>query len=98
MHCAANARQQNGKAADAYAGAGAFDPAATRDGLRRVAGEVLVLAGELDGNPRPALAARLAALFPQGVLEVQPRARHFPWLDDPGWFAGRVERFLSTGA
>ncbi|MFD4247412.1 alpha/beta fold hydrolase [Streptomyces sp. NPDC058525] len=97
-HCAANARQQNEKAADAYAGAGAFDPAVTRAGLRRVAGEVLVLAGELDGNPRPALAAGLAALFPRGVVDVQPGAGHFPWLDDGVWFAGRVEGFLADGA
>ncbi len=78
-----------------YAGAGAFDPAATRAGLRRVGGEDLVLAAELDGNPRPALAERLAALFPRGVVDVQPRACHFPWLDGPAWFAGRVERLLS---
>ncbi|MFJ4777822.1 alpha/beta fold hydrolase [Streptomyces sp. NPDC088762] len=96
-HWAAGERQQNAKAAEAYAGAGAFDPPATRAGLRRVAGEVLVLAGELDGNPRPVLAGALAALFPRGVVDVQAGAGHFPWLDDPGWFAGRVERFLASG-
>ncbi|WP_418953050.1 alpha/beta fold hydrolase [Streptomyces katrae] len=41
-------------------GPGAFDPPATRAGLRRVAGEVLVLAGEPDSNPTAALAAELA--------------------------------------
>ncbi|MFF8266978.1 alpha/beta fold hydrolase [Streptomyces sp. NPDC016562] len=97
-HFAASPRQQNEKAADAYAAPGAFDPPATREGLRRVTGEVLVLAAELDGNPRPALAARLAALFPQGSLDVQAGAGHFPWLDDADWFAARVERFLATGA
>ncbi|WP_107050585.1 alpha/beta fold hydrolase [Streptomyces sp. NRRL F-2580] len=97
-HCAANGRQQNEKAAYAYAGPGAFDPPATREGLRRLTREVLVLAGELDGNPRPALAARLAALFPAGSLDVQAGAGHFPWLDDAAWFAARVERFLSAGA
>lgn len=97
-HWAANARQQNEKAAEAYAGPGAFDPPATREALRRLTGEVLVLAAELDGNPRPALAARLAALFPRGSVDVQPRAGHFPWLDDAAWFAARVERFLVAGA
>ncbi|WP_374772469.1 alpha/beta hydrolase [Streptomyces sp. NBC_01310] len=96
-HCAANAHQQNEKAAEAYAGLGAFDPPATRAGLRRVSGEVLVLAAELDGNPRPVLAAELAGLFRRGAVDVQPGAGHFPWLDDPGWFSGRVERFLSSG-
>ncbi|MGW0393689.1 alpha/beta fold hydrolase [Streptomyces sp. NPDC003042] len=96
-HCAANARQQNEKAAGTYAGPGAFDPAVTRAGLGRVTGEVLVLAGEVDGNPRPALAARIAALFARGAVDVQPAAGHFPWLDDADWFAGRVERFLASG-
>ncbi|MFE9216823.1 alpha/beta fold hydrolase [Streptomyces lavendulae] len=68
-----------------------------RAALRRVTGEVLVLAGDLDGNPAPALAARLAALFPHGALDVLPGGGHYPWLDDPARFAGRVERFLATG-
>ncbi|MFD9411415.1 alpha/beta fold hydrolase [Streptomyces sp. NPDC059989] len=97
-HWAAGEHEQNGKAAEAYAGPGAFDPPATRAGLRRVAGEVLVLAAELDGNPPPALAAELATLFPRGAVDVQPQACHFPWLDDPAWFAERVERFLASGA
>ncbi|WP_330294958.1 alpha/beta fold hydrolase [Streptomyces sp. NBC_00503] len=97
-HVAANARQQNAEAAAAYGGPGAFDPPVTRAGLRRVAGEVLVLAGELDGNPRPALAAGLAELFPHGITDVQPGGGHFPWLDDADWFSARIERFLDTGA
>ncbi|MEU9376249.1 alpha/beta hydrolase [Streptomyces sp. NPDC048255] len=95
---AAGERQQNEKAAEAYAGPGAFDPAATRTAVARVACEVLVLAGEVDGNPPPALAARIAELFPKGSAEVQPAAGHHPWLDDPAWFAARIERFLATGA
>ncbi|MFD7554865.1 MULTISPECIES: alpha/beta fold hydrolase [unclassified Streptomyces] len=94
---AAGAEGQNEKAAGVYAGPGAFDPPATRAGLRRVEGEVLVLAGGLDGNPRPALAGQLAELFPRGVVDVQPDAVHFPWLDDAGWFSARVERFLASG-
>lgn len=43
---------------------------ATRAGFRRVTGEVLVLAAEPDGLPRPALAVRLAALFPHGAVPV----------------------------
>ncbi|MEU9300849.1 alpha/beta hydrolase [Streptomyces sp. NPDC048269] len=97
-HWAAGEHQQNEEAAAAFAGPGAFDPPATRAGLRRVEGEVLVLAAELDGNPNPALAAELATLFPRGAVDVQPQACHFPWLDDPEWFAARVERFLSSGA
>ncbi|MFF5449379.1 alpha/beta fold hydrolase [Streptomyces sp. NPDC012888] len=97
-HAAANDRQQNERAAEVYAGPGAFDPPATRAALRGVGAEVLVLAGELDGNPPPVLAGQLAELFPRGVLDVQPGAAHFPWLDDPAGFSGRVERFLAAAA
>ncbi|MFD7259849.1 alpha/beta fold hydrolase [Streptomyces sp. NPDC059874] len=96
-HWATGEQEGNEKASAAYAGPGAFDPPATRAGLRRVAGEVLVLAGELDGNPCPALAGQLAELFPRGAVDVQPGAGHFPWLDDAVWFSDRVERFLASG-
>ncbi|MER7732921.1 alpha/beta hydrolase [Streptomyces erythrochromogenes] len=97
-HHAASGHEQNEAAAAAFAGPGACDPAAVRAALRRVAGEVLVLAGALDGNPPPALAERIATAFPAGILHVQPAAAHFPWLDDPAGFAGRIGRFLATGA
>ncbi|WP_328761802.1 alpha/beta fold hydrolase [Streptomyces sp. NBC_00272] len=97
-HLAASDGEKNPVAAAAYAGPGAFDPPATRVGLRGVTGEVLVLAGELDSNPTPALAADLAGLFPQGIIDVQAAGAHFPWLDDPQRFATRVEAFLATGA
>ncbi|MEW1634050.1 alpha/beta hydrolase [Streptomyces sp. NPDC093801] len=94
---AAGAGERNAKASLAFAGEGAFDPPALRAALARFTGEVLVLAGELDGSPPPQVAAELARLFPAGVLDVQPGAAHFPWLDDAPRFAARVERFLATG-
>ncbi|WP_405495895.1 alpha/beta fold hydrolase [Streptomyces sp. NBC_00096] len=97
-HAALSPVQKNARASAAFAGPGAFDPPATREALRRVTGEVLVLAGELDSNPSPTLAARLAELFARGVADVQPGGAHFPWLDDGNWFAARVERFLTTGS
>ncbi|MFD8789588.1 alpha/beta fold hydrolase [Streptomyces vinaceus] len=97
-HIDAGAREKNLPAGAAFAGPGAFDPPATRAALRHLAGEVLVLAGELDSNPTAALAAELAGLFPRGTAEVQPGGAHFPWLDDPERFAGRLEHFLATGA
>ncbi|MFB7171955.1 alpha/beta fold hydrolase [Streptomyces sp. NPDC056254] len=96
-HYAAGEHEQNEKAAEAYVDPGACDPLATRAALRRLTGEVLVLAGELDGNPFPGLAERIAAALPAGLLDVQPDSVHYPWLDDPARFAGRVERFLATG-
>ncbi|MFI5863386.1 alpha/beta fold hydrolase [Streptomyces sp. NPDC051546] len=97
-HAALSPVQKNAAASAAFAGPGAFDPPATRAALGRFTGEVLVLAGELDSNPSPALAARLAELFARGAVDVQGGGGHFPWLDEPQWFTARVERFLATGA
>ncbi|MFD5145781.1 alpha/beta fold hydrolase [Streptomyces sp. NPDC058401] len=97
-HAALSPVQKNAEASAAFAGPGAFDPPATRAALGRCEAQVLVLAGELDSYPSPALAARLAELFARGVVDVQQGGGHFPWLDDAQWFAARVERFLATGA
>ncbi|MFJ3878946.1 alpha/beta fold hydrolase [Streptomyces sp. NPDC090077] len=97
-HLAASDGERNQAAAAVFAGPGAFDPPATRAALRRFDGDALVLAGEFDGYPTAAVAAALAALLPHGTADVQRGAAHFPWLDDAGWFAARVERFLAAGA
>jgi pimeloyl-ACP methyl ester carboxylesterase len=73
---------------------GAYDPDAIRTALARLTVPVLVLAGEVDGGPRPGLARRTAEVFPAAELAVQPGAGHYPWLDDPEWFVRRVARFL----
>jgi pimeloyl-ACP methyl ester carboxylesterase len=56
---------------------------------------VLVLAGQLDPSPRPDKAAQVAALFPRGEFILQPGAAHYPWLDDPTFFARTVSAFLN---
>ncbi|MYZ16769.1 alpha/beta hydrolase, partial [Streptomyces sp. SID337] len=94
-HRAASASEKNAEAAAAFHGDGAFDPAATRAALTELAAPVLVLAGEWDGGPNPAHAEEVAGFFPHGVRQVQPRAGHFPWLDDPEWFVRRVAGFLA---
>ncbi|MBH1938856.1 alpha/beta hydrolase [Streptomyces sp. AV19] len=94
-HAAVEVTQTNEPAADRYASPGAFDPAATRAAVARLAAPVLVLAGELDGGPRPHVAAGIAKLFPRAELTVQPGAGHYPWLDDPVRFARAVASFLS---
>jgi pimeloyl-ACP methyl ester carboxylesterase len=86
----------NDEACDVYGSDGAYDPPATRSALARLAAPVLVLAGELDGGPCPGLARRTADVFPDAEVAVQPGAGHYPWLDDPQWFAGRVVEFLSA--
>lgn len=93
-HAAAREGQFAFEAIEHFYAAGAAGPASVRAALAGVQAPVLVLAGELDGGPRPAHAAELAALFPHGRCVVQAGAAHFPWLDDPGAFTRAVAAFL----
>ncbi|MFF5302580.1 alpha/beta fold hydrolase [Streptomyces sp. NPDC013161] len=93
-HSALADEECNDEAADLYFSEGAFDPPATRAAFADLPAPVLVLAGELDGGPRPDLARRAAAVFRNAESAVQPGAGHYPWLDDPEWFVRRVTAFL----
>jgi len=97
-HAEAAERQTNQEAAARYFTEAAFDPAATRAALRRLAAPVLVLAGALDGGPSPALARRTAEAFGYARFVVQPGAGHYPWLDDPERFTRQVGAFLEDAA
>ncbi|MFF4586383.1 alpha/beta fold hydrolase [Streptomyces sp. NPDC001388] len=97
-HEAATDEQTNVEAEDRFLDPAAFDPPALRDALAELAAPVLVLAGELDGGPRPERARLLADAFPHGELAVQPGAGHYPWLDDPEWFVARTRAFLDGSA
>ena len=93
-HHAREATQRNADAAAAYYAPGALDPEAARAALAHLAAPVLLVAGEYDVALPPACAADYARLFRQAELAVQPGAGHFPWLDDPGWFAQTLAGFL----
>jgi pimeloyl-ACP methyl ester carboxylesterase len=93
-HKAAEDEQRNGEAAAAFAAEGAFDPEATRAALTRFTSPVLLLAGEVDLNSPPPAITELARLFPNAELVVQPRAGHFPWLDDAARFVASTVAFL----
>jgi pimeloyl-ACP methyl ester carboxylesterase len=56
---------------------------------------VLALAGAEDcvAGTRPAILT--ASLYRHGRLEIVPGAGHHPWLDEPEYFRGVVEGFLS---
>ncbi|GAB2893209.1 alpha/beta hydrolase [Streptomyces deserti] len=94
-HAERDEEETNEEAAGRYGSPGAYDPPATRAALARLTAPVLVLAGELDGGPRPDLARRAADAFPAAEFAVQPGAGHYPWLDDPEWFVRPVADFLS---
>jgi pimeloyl-ACP methyl ester carboxylesterase len=95
-HAAAEDKQTNRDAADAFAAEGAFDPAATRAAVAAFSPPVLVLAGGLDLQRPPQVVAEFATLFPASQLVVQPGTGHFPWLDDAGGFVVAVIAFLDN--
>lgn len=88
-------RLRNWDAAALYYADGALDPAATRSAIARLDAPVLLVAGEYDVGLPPKRAAEFAALFAHAELVVQPRAGHYPWLDDPQWFGQTLNSFLS---
>jgi pimeloyl-ACP methyl ester carboxylesterase len=92
-HHAQQASHRNEDAAAVYYSAGALDPAATRSALARLQARVLLVVGEYDVALPPKCAAEYAGLFPQAELAVQPGGGHFPWLDDPEWFAQTLAGF-----
>lgn len=77
-----------------YYGDGAFDPPATRSALAALTAPVLVLAGQYDGSPNPALAAEIAAAFPNGESSVLPAIGHFPFVGEAAGFVRTVREFL----
>ncbi len=93
-HRAAQDGHQNTAAAAAFGAEGAFDPDATRAALAAVNVPVLLLAGEVDVNTVPGVAAEFAGLFRDAELVVQPGAGHYPWLDDAGRFVATTATFL----
>ncbi|MFC4610287.1 alpha/beta fold hydrolase [Streptomyces maoxianensis] len=93
-HRAAEDGQKNKEAAAVFGAEGAFDPDTTRAALARFASQVLLLAGEVDLNSPPRAVAEFAELFPHAKLVIQPRAGHFPWLDDPDGFVATTAAFL----
>jgi pimeloyl-ACP methyl ester carboxylesterase len=94
-HVDAGVSERSRPVRDGFGAAGAFNPAATRGEVSRLAAPVLVYAGELDAAPTPDTAAAGARLFPNATVTVQPGAAHFPWLDDPAFFTAAVTSFLS---
>jgi proline iminopeptidase len=93
-HQAAQDGHRNEEAAAAFGAGGAFDPDATRAALAAVNAPVLLLAGEVDLNTIPSVAAEFAELFPNAEFVVQPGAGHFPWLDDADRFVATTATFL----
>ncbi|GGK53677.1 hydrolase [Planomonospora parontospora subsp. parontospora] len=93
-HQAAQDGRRNREAAAVFGAEGAYDPDATRTALAAFGAPVLLLAGEVDLNTPPGVAAEFAGLFPDAEFVVQPEAGHFPWLDDADRFVATVARFL----
>ncbi|WP_067606242.1 alpha/beta fold hydrolase [Nocardiopsis listeri] len=93
-HAATGVEQSNEHAAGLFSPPDAFDPEAGRAVVASWGVPVLLLAGELDGTPRPHVAVDAARLFDDARTVTQPGGGHFPWLDDPVFFGDAVASFL----
>ncbi len=82
-HAGTEFEQRAAAMAAGYYAEGAFDPERTRARLARLRAPVLVVAGEIDPAPTPAMAGEVAKLFPAGELAVIPGAGHYPWVTHP---------------
>jgi pimeloyl-ACP methyl ester carboxylesterase len=97
-HFSSRGMRRSAEAMTGFFAEGAFDPQRTLAGLAALSAPALVLAGQLDPGPTPAAAARLASVLGNGTLLIQPGAGHYPWLDDPSWFANAINDFLGHQA
>jgi proline iminopeptidase len=88
-HARSSDEQINDEALPVY-NTGAYDPGGTKQRLAGLSAPVLLLAGEYDLSPRPLLVVEAASCFPNARVVVQPRAGHFPWLDDAAQFVRLV--------
>lgn len=62
------------------------DPAVLGLELASVTCPVRILIGELDPDPGPCVAGRLAALFPDATVTTVPGSGHYPWVTVPEAF------------
>ncbi|MBB5869885.1 pimeloyl-ACP methyl ester carboxylesterase [Allocatelliglobosispora scoriae] len=74
----------------------ALNTVAIRLALSKFGVPTLVYAGELDPGPTVSEATSVGKCFPNSRLVVQPGAGHFPWVDDPEFFAASVSQFLAA--
>jgi len=77
-----------------FAGA-TIDPLAIGTDLKKLTAPVLLYGGELDPLVPPTLVRQAAPVFPDATVVTQADAGHFPWIDDPGAFAGNIAAFLN---
>jgi pimeloyl-ACP methyl ester carboxylesterase len=73
------------------------DVAALVAALKEVGAPVLVVAGERDALTGVEAARDVAGCFPAAQTVVVPAAGHFPWVDEPSFFADVVRTFLRLG-
>jgi pimeloyl-ACP methyl ester carboxylesterase len=71
------------------------DAPAVRAQLAAMAAPTLVVAGEVDGMPTPAVADVIAKVFRNGRAATVPGG-HYPWVDDPAVFVTTIKEFLEA--
>ncbi|HEX5288627.1 MAG TPA: alpha/beta hydrolase, partial [Streptosporangiaceae bacterium] len=96
-HAAAGVAPRHAAARQGFFAGALLDPPSARAALRRLIAPVLLYAGDLDPIATPAVVGQAAPLFDDATVVVQPRAAHFPWVDDPAPFAAAIGSLPAAG-
>jgi len=96
-HATAGVAPRHAAARQGYFAGAPLDPPSARAALRKLTAPVLLYAGDLDPIATPAVVGQAAPLFDDATVVVQPRAAHFPWVDDPAPFAAAIGSLPAAG-
>ena len=94
-HAAGGDHQMSLRASAAFGPADGYDPVATRESLRVIRAEVLIVVGGRDALTGATVAERFADVLPKAEIVAIDSAGHFPWVDEPESFREAVESFLA---
>ena len=96
-HAAAGVAPRHAAARRGFFAGAPLDPPSARAALKGLTAPVLLYAGDLDPIATPAVVRQAAPLFHDAAVVVQPRAAHFPWVDDPAPFAAAIGSLPAAG-
>lgn len=89
-HAMVGVETRHRAAREGYFAGVSLDVPALRAALGSLPVPVLLYGGEVDPLVSPAMLAEAATAFRDATVVVQPGAGHYPWVDDPPEFAGRL--------
>jgi pimeloyl-ACP methyl ester carboxylesterase len=94
-HALVGVSQRNQAARDGFFADVTFGPPAIRASLAKLTCPVLLYGGDMDTWVTPVMVREAATVFRDATVTIQPETGHFPWVEDPEFFAAAVSSFLA---